>query len=306
MKNSSPYPSKIMLAGEYGVVVGGSALTIPFHRYQAKIRSVNDTPPGKEDEVQQSLKYIQLLYQFIQSLPDGTFYAPPDMEKFAENLQSYWLDLNIPIGFGLGSSGAVSAAIYDMFFPSSNTLTFQQQKEDLASIESYFHGKSSGVDALTCFARTALRFQSSGNIEKVKFDPTDIPGGYRFFLLNSGEKFDTGPLVRHFLTQLEIPGFKRSIEEEYLPLNQKLIETLLGEREADPGLLVRLLSDYQYNNFSKMIPEKMLDVWIEGQVTNEFYLKLNGSGGGFMLGITHQSSMESLEERWGEKLIWVS
>lgn len=306
MKNTSPYPSKIMLAGEYGVVVGGSALTIPFHRFQAKIRSVNDTPPGKEDEVQQSLKYIQLLYKFIQSLPEGTFHAPPDMEKFAKNLKTYWLDLNIPIGFGLGSSGAVSAAIYDMFFPTSNTLNFQEQKEDLASIESYFHGKSSGVDALTCFTRSALRFQDTGAIEKVKFDPTEIPGGYRFFLLNSGEKFDTGPLVKHFFSQLEDPDFQRSIEEEYLPLNQKLIETLLGEREADPGLLVRLLSDYQFNHFSKMIPDKMLDVWIEGQVSNEYYLKLNGSGGGFMLGITHHTSMEVLEERWGEKLIWVS
>jgi len=305
MKNLPPYPSKIMLAGEYGVVVGGSALTIPFHRYQAKIRSVKDTPPGKEEEVQQSLKYILLLYQFIKSLPDGSFHSPPAMDKFAENLQSYWLDLNIPIGFGLGSSGAVSAAIYDMFFPTSNNLTLQEQKEDLAAIESFFHGKSSGVDALTCHARSALRFRASGDIEKVKFDPVDIPGGYRFFLLNSDEKFDTGPLVKHFLGQMQDPGFKRSIEEEYLPLNQKLIECLLGERDADPGLLVRLLSDYQFKYFSNMIPEKMLDVWIEGQVSNEYYLKLNGSGGGFMLGITHQTSTEVLEERWGERLIWV-
>jgi mevalonate kinase len=227
------------------------------------------------------------------------------MDKFAENLQNYWLDLNIPIGFGLGSSGAVSAAIYDLFFPASHTLGLQEQKEDLAFIESYFHGKSSGVDALTCHSRAALRFQATGGIEKVVFDPLKLPGGYRFFLLDSGEKFDTGPLVKHFLIQLKNPGFKRSIEEEYLPLNEKLIETLLGEREADPGLLVRLLSDYQFNHFSKMIPEKMLDVWIEGQVSNEYYLKLNGSGGGFMLGITHHTSMEVLEERWGKELIWV-
>jgi mevalonate kinase len=139
----------------------------------------------------------------------------------------------------------------------------------------------------------------------VKFDAMDMPGGYRFFLLNSGEKFETGPLVKHFLSQYKNPDFKRSIEEEYLPLNQKLIETLLGEREADPGLLVRLLSDYQFKHFSKMIPETMLDLWIEGQVSNEYYLKLNGSGGGFMLGITHESSKETLEERWGEALIWV-
>ncbi len=305
MKNNPTYPSKIMLVGEYGVVLGGSALTIPFHRFQGKIRHISDIPPGKEKDAEQSLQYIQLLFNYIQKLPATSFHAPPDLDLFSKNLQAYWLDMNIPVGFGLGSSGAVSAALYDMFFPLSNSVALLRQKEDLASIESYFHGKSSGVDALTCFVGSALRFHTSGKIEKVKFDPTAITGGYRFFLLNSHEKFDTGPLVKHFLSQYKNPDFKRSIEEEYLPLNQKLIETLFGEREADPGLLVRLLSDYQFKHFSKMIPETMLDLWIEGQVSNEYYLKLNGSGGGFMLGITHESSMDILEERWGEALIWV-
>jgi len=295
-----------MLVGEYGVVVGGSALTIPFHKFNASIKSIEEIPPGKEEVASQSLKYIQLLYQYIQNLPANTFHAAPDLELFSKNLKSYWMDINIPIGFGLGSSGAVSAALYDMFFPLSGTLPLKQQKEDLASIESYFHGKSSGVDALTCFTGSALRFQSSGSIDKVQFNPAALPGGYRFFLLDSGEKFDTGPLVRHFLSQMKDPVFKRSIEEEYLPLNQKLIETLMGERDADPGLLVRLLSDYQLNAFKKMIPEKMLDIWIEGQVSNEYYLKLNGSGGGFMLGISHQSSMEILADRWAKELIWVT
>ena len=306
MKNNPTYPSKIMLVGEYGVVLGGSALTIPFHRFQGKIRHISDIPPGNEKDAEQSLQYIQLLFNYIQKLPSTSFHAPPDLDLFSKNLQAYWLDMNIPVGFGLGSSGAVSAALYDMFFPLSNSVTLLRQKEDLASIESYFHGKSSGVDALTCFVGSALRFHTSGKIEKVKFDATAVPGGYRFFLLNSGEKLDTGPLVKYFLSQYKNPDFKHSIEEEYLPLNQKLIETLLGEREADPGLLVRLLSDYQFKYFRKMIPNKMVDLWIEGQVSNEYYLKLNGSGGGFMLGIIHESSMEILEERWGEALIWVS
>ena len=108
-----------MLVGEYGAVVGGSALTIPFKRFQAKIRPVSHIPTGKEKDAEQSLRYIQLLYNYIQKLPASSFHAPPDLERFSQNLKSYWLDLNIPIGFGLGSSGAVSAALYDMFFPLS-------------------------------------------------------------------------------------------------------------------------------------------------------------------------------------------
>jgi len=305
MTKKTEYPSKVMLVGEYAVIVGGSALTIPFHKFSARIRSVNDAPAGKEKEVLRSLEYLKCLFDYIRSIPATSFHAAPDLDRFSANLHTYWLDHNIPIGYGLGSSGAVSAAVYDMFFPGSDTLTLRQQKDDLAVIESYFHGRSSGVDALTCHAGTSLRFHSSGNIEKLQLNLKELPGDYRFFLLNSGKRFETGPLVQHFLEQMKDPDFKRSIEEEYLPLNQKLIETLLGEREADPAMLVKLLSHFQLQFFHNMIPENMIDRWIEGQVSNEYYLKLSGSGGGLMLGITHESFREGLDERWGRELHWI-
>jgi mevalonate kinase len=305
MGQTGTYPSKVMLVGEYGVVVGGSALTIPFHHFYARVRDLSDVPLDKTGEVRISQRYLAELYRYIEALPSGTFHAEPDLDLFSGQLEKYWLEMTIPTGYGLGSSGTVSAAVYDLFFPEARNLSLLQQKEDLASIESFFHGKSSGVDALTCHAGKSLRFSGDSIIEVVDFDPARIPGGYRFFLLDSGERFDTGPLVRHFLNEMKDPGFAASIMDEYLAINQKLIEALLGVREADPGLLVRVLSDYQFKNFRKMIPDQMADLWIEGQVTNEYYLKLNGSGGGFMLGITHHTQMESLEERWKGQIIWI-
>jgi mevalonate kinase len=144
-----------------------------------------------------------------------------------------------------------------------------------------------------------------GTIRRVNLEPGKLRGDYRFFLLNSGERFETGPLVNHFLERMKDPGFASSIRNEYNVINQKLIESLLGEREADPAMLVRILSDFQYTHFRKMIPEKMLDIWIEGLVTNQYYLKLNGSGGGYILGIAHDTAMESLEEKWKESIIWI-
>ena len=111
--------------------------------------------------------------------------------------------------------------------------------------------------------------------------------------------------MKYFLEQMDISGYASSIRYEFLVINQKLIEILLGEREADPALLFRAISDFQFTHFRKMIPESVVDAWLEGQISNEYYLKLNGSGGGFMLGITHESSKESLEDRWKEKLIWI-
>ena len=97
--------------------------------------------------------------------------------------------------------------------------------------------------------------------------------------------------VDYFLHQMNTPGFASSIRGEYLVINQKLIETLLGYREADPGLLMRVLADFQYTHFRKMIPEKMLDLWIEGQVSGEFHLKLHSPGGGFQGGVILAASL---------------
>ena len=305
IQTEKTYASKILLVGEYGVVLGGSALTIPFRKFHAKVRTTDEIPPHKENEATQSSKYLKALFNYIRSLPKGSFHAPPDMTLFSNNLMRYWLEMTIPTGYGLGSSGAVSAAIYDQFFPGSETLSLPQQKEDLAAIESYFHGKSSGVDALTCYVNSPLYFKVDGSIQIVDFDPLKLPFGYRFFLLDSGKQFATEPLVRHFLQQMEDSGFASSIRNEYLVINQKLIESLVGERDVDPGLLVRILSDYQYTHFRKMIPTNMLDPWIEGQISNEYYLKLNGSGGGYALGITHHSSKQNMEDRWSKDLIWI-
>lgn len=294
-----------MLVGEYGVVVGGGALSIPYPRFDARVREISDMPEHDRERVELSQKYLDKIFTYISGLPPDTFSAKPDLSFFSASLGDFWLDINIPIGYGLGSSGAVSAALYDLFFPGARDLSLMQQKKDLAAIESFFHGKSSGLDALTCHSRSPLYLKTDGTIEKKDFDPKAIPGGYRFFLLDSEESFETGPLVRYFMEQMSISGFASSIRNEYLIINQKLIDVLLGIRQGDPAMLVMVLSDYQYTHFRKMIPEKMLEVWIEGQISNEYYLKLNGSGGGYMLGITHESSMESLSERWKDRVSWV-
>jgi mevalonate kinase len=299
-------PSKIMLAGEYGVMIGGSALTIPFHLFHAQVRETGQVPPGMEKEALQSLRYMKELFVYISGLGAGSFHAPPDLSGFEQSLEQYWLEINIPTGSGLGSSGAVSAAVYEMFFPGAGQLLPEQQKEDLALIESYFHGRSSGADALTCYLNVPLYFRTDGTIQPVDFNPGSVPGDYRFFLLDSGERLETGPLGSRFLKKMKDPDFRTLMKEEYLMLNQKLIEALLLQRAADPAMLVKLISEFQWHHFQPMIPGNIHDALIEGQVSNEYYLKLNGSGGGFMLGITHHYFMETLSERWKEKLIWIA
>jgi mevalonate kinase len=46
------------------------------------------------------------------------------------------------------------------------------------------------------------------------------------------------------------------------------------------------LSSVVLNNFKPMIPEQFHAIWQNGIDTNDYYLKLCGSGGGYILGFT--------------------
>jgi len=71
---------------------------------------------------------------------------------------------NIPIGFGLGSSGALSAGVYDSFCLAKANDNLELTKKHLAQIESYFHGSSSGTDPLVSFLQQGVYIESKTNI----------------------------------------------------------------------------------------------------------------------------------------------
>jgi mevalonate kinase len=305
MDREKKYYAKLMLAGEYGVIAGCDAITVPFKNYFCRLAKRDEKQPN--DAVLQSVASIRKLLTYIHSLPRNSFFASPDTRKL-ENLlkQGYYIDSDIPLGYGIGSSGAVSALIYDQFFHTEEATTLQQQRKDLATLESCFHGKSSGVDAMTCYTGKPLHFKADGQIVDLKQDPLNTPGEYRFFLLDSVQVFDTAPLVNIFLEKMEDPLFSEVIKGDYCNLIRKFIGALDPATENDPALIFRAISDLQWRYFREMIPGNMEDAWINGQVSNAYYLKLNGSGGGFMLGITHGNSKEETAQMLnGHNIIWL-
>ena len=136
------------------------------------------------------------------------------------------------------------------------------------------------------------------------FNPKDLPGGYRFFSLEREGGMEQAAQFKHIRKLLEDPEFAAIVRKEYLPVRRKLIEALLRLRDADPALLFRIVSDFQYKHFRAMIPEAALDVWLEGQISNEYYLKLSEPDG-FLLGIAHENLQETLQERWKQEIIWI-
>lgn len=151
----------------------------------------------------------------------------------------------------------------------------------------------------------ATYLKPGGGISRIPFNPSDLPGAYRFFFLAGGDRMEEESQTSFIKEQLEHAAFASTVRNEYLPIKQKLIEALLGIIDVDPALLFRIVSDFQYTHFRKLIPEPALDVWIEGQISNEYYLKLNGSSGSDLLGIAHENLQETLNERWKQKIIWI-
>lgn len=285
-----------MLAGEYGVIIGSEAITVPLTGFHAKLSDIKDAAGSDQEKIHQSVSGLRKVITYIESLPRNSFFANPEIRDLQKLLKDgYFIHSTIPQGYGIGSSGAVSALIYDQFFSNTGGLTLEEQRKDLASIESCFHGKSSGVDAMTCFKGSALHFLPGGKIKLLEKDPLHNGMGYRFFLLDSKETFDTGPLVTTFMEQMKKNDYAARIRSDYFTLISKFINSVTGTSGSDPALIFRAISDFQFSHFRPMIPENMEEAWINGQVSNVYYLKLNGSGGGFMLGIAHEDSRELVE-----------
>jgi mevalonate kinase len=296
MNLEKKYHAKLMLAGEYGVILGSEAITVPLEMFHARLARREEAAPDEEEKITASVNSIRDLITYILSLPRNSFHATPEPGKFDQLLKKgLYIASTIPGGYGIGSSGAVSALFYDQFFQGTGELDLKQKRKDLSTIESFFHGKSSGVDPMTCYTGTPLHFLPGGEIREVESNPLQPGQGYRFFLLDSGVLLSTGPLVRVFMEKMRDPLFSDVIRGDYFTLISKFIGAITGRSAADPALIFRAISDLQWNHFREMIPEQMEAPWIDGQVSNTYYLKLNGSGGGFVLGIAHQDSMEAVE-----------
>ena len=78
-----------------------------------------------------------------------------------------YFDSSIPQGYGVGSSGALVAAIYDKYAHDKITVLENLTREKLlklktifSEMESFFHGKSSGLDPLNSYLSIPILINS--------------------------------------------------------------------------------------------------------------------------------------------------
>ena len=184
-ENNRAYHSKVLLFGEYLVLERAQALAMPFKKFKGHWGQV-DNPKIKNPYFKEMLK----LLSFFKDKKLNEFL---DLKALEDAIQSGLIfNSNIRNGYGTGSSGALIAGIYDQYlFDNAQTDGFIEVRQRLSVMESFFHGKSSGVDPLISFYDTPLLVDQNGSIGQVHIPSQPCS----FYLLDSEVSRSTQPFV---------------------------------------------------------------------------------------------------------------
>lgn len=296
--------SKILLFGEYGIIRDSKGLSIPYNFYNGALK-LDENPSAEAMKSNASLKrYVEYLEQLQNDQPELVTFNIEALKTDISN--GMYFDSSIPQGYGVGSSGALVAAIYDKY--ANNTITvlenltrekLLQLKNIFSQMESFFHGKSSGLDPLNSYLSIPILINSKDNIEATGIPSQSATGKGAVFLLDSGIVGETAPMVNIFMENLKEEGFRKMLKNQFVKYTDACVENFLGGDMKSLFKNTKQLSKVVLNHFKPMIPEQFHGVWQQGIDTNDYYLKLCGSGGGgYILGFTEdlEKAKQSLKD----------
>lgn len=299
--------SKILLFGEHGINKGSKGLSIPYNFYNGALKMETQLSA----EAKKSNESLERFADYLQKIQNDepqlvTFNISELKQHISEGL---YFDSSIPQGYGIGSSGALVAAVYDEYAEDKITVLENLTREKLlhlktifSKMEAFFHGTSSGLDPLNSYLSIPILINSQDNIETTGIPTQNTEGKGAVFLLDSGIVKETAPMVQIFMENLKDKGFRTMLKSQFMKYTDACIDSFLHGDVKNLFTNTKKLSKVVFNNFKPMIPEHFHDVWQKGLDSNDYYLKLCGSGGGgYILGFTPdlQKAKESLK---GHKL----
>lgn len=284
--------SKILLFGEYGIIKDSKGLSIPYNFYNGALKVDKDP---SEEAIKSNLSLVRFA-KYIEELQ----VANPKLVEFdmealnADIKRGMYFDSSIPQGYGVGSSGALVAAIYDEYAKDKITVLENLTRDKLLKLkkifgemESFFHGKSSGLDPLNSYLSIPILINSQDNIEPAGIPSQTENGKGAVFLLDSGSIGETAPMVQIFMENMKQEPFRKMLKTQFVKHTDACVDDFLkGDVKSLFGN-IKKLSHVVLDNFKPMIPAQFHKLWQNGIDTNDYYLKLCGSGGGgYILGFT--------------------
>ena len=298
--------SKILLFGEYTVLHNSMALVMPCELYTGKLSfydaGSNQTYALKSNE------YLKKFCKFVENHVDENFAL--EVKMFEREIErGLFFQSNIPMGYGLGSSGALVAAIFLRYLKITKNIkddlkvfTFSKMlelKKTLGQLESYFHGVSSGIDPLSILVNEPLLVKDAEHIETTKLPNKKKNGKNVIFLLDSHMTRNTSGLMNKFNDLQSKESFNNRLKNDLVHHNNEAILSFLNNDVNAFYKNVYEISSFQINEMSDFIPENLQSAVREGLENGEYLLKLCGAGGGgFMLGFTHdwEKAIQTLKD----------
>ena len=277
------FPGKILLFGEYLVLDNHMGLASPLtstfcslHEHSAQAKSMLE-----------DISIPDLMKDWIAyCVSHGLDFI--DLKRWAYDSENRLaIDSNIPIGYGLGSSGAVTACIYDRYVEKSKDL--KEIRRRLAQMESFFHGKSSGIDPWVSYSQQSWLFQ--GSVLHTVDEDKIRTFTEQCVLVDSGIARNTKSLVERF----QVERKKMKGWEEMVDLSNTLAQSF-SLQDSNPLNIpesLHRLSMVQRQDMSWLIPASIQGLWDEVLAKGNA-MKLCGAGGGgyFLL---HDPTQETID-----------
>jgi len=284
--------SKILLFGEYGIIKDSKGLSIPYNSYNGALQIDEEL----SEEHQKSNTSLKRFADYLSKLDsDQMIEVSFDINRmYADIEKGLYFDSSIPQGYGIGSSGALVAAVYDKYAQHKITVLENLTREKLLNLksiftemESFFHGQSSGLDPLNSYLSLPILINSKEHIEMAGIPLQTKTGKGGVFLLDSGSVGETAPLVNLFMENLKQEGFREMLKNKFVKHTDACVEDFLKGDIKSLFSNLKQLSHTVLDNFKPMIPKQFHQLWKKGIDSNAYYLKLCGSGGGgYILGFT--------------------
>ena len=191
MMNTS-YPSKLLLFGEYTILTGSMALAIPYYGHKLSFSMEPSSGPWS--------KYLPLILNFSEYV-DGLhdLEVKYKTEKFRDDINKGMnIKSDIPVGYGLGSSGALVAAFYENYSEGSALASdWSLLAKELGKLESFFHQSSSGFDPLISLIQKPILIKNKREFHEAHDMKSQLLQS-EAFLLDSNQERRTAPLVQKF------------------------------------------------------------------------------------------------------------
>ena len=255
------YSAKILLFGEHVVLRGGRGLAVPY--------------PAKSLSWARSRTADERLIDYARWLAENAA-EHVDAERMLKDVSGGWRLLgDIPTGYGLGSSGAVVAAVYDRYGARSRVQGGVQKEQGaeefravLAHLEGYFHGSSSGTDPYVIYHDRPV-FLGGGQPPTLLDLPTDPLR--HFELYDTGVERDGSLFIHRFLERYaQDPA---PIEKHWRAPSDRAIDALLSDDIPALRKAFHEVAAFQRETFGDFFPAGVPPT----------ALKLCGAGGGGML-----------------------